>query len=385
MIALNSWQRLPSNAIWFAVITRLGFALVLIAVASLMQSAGNAGTLKCGGSPCGPMSGAFVVGFLYVYAIVLVGSGILTYQTFTFFLTGKTLTTVGGYFYQNSSTFRFDKIQDIDTFRGPVHALLGLKTVTIWTASPDQFARKKKRPDARILLDSNDADWLREYLSNPPAASGRETDGGAAEQAALMKSAPRASAGLVLVACAAAVLAVIATMVWKHSMVVSPRAATASHGESAPAAIAPAAIAPHVAAPAQHVVSSPAPPLAPTAPSAQAMAANYATACAVHGTDSIDSVIPCAKFGEARRCGRESDFPSKPTAAPAVLTLANHSHEEIKLYWLNQSGARALYASLPPGGQVNQQSHIGANWLISTKDDHCIAIFDAATTSIALF
>ncbi|HEY2678133.1 MAG TPA: PH domain-containing protein [Steroidobacteraceae bacterium] len=373
MIALNSWQRLPGKAIWFGVITRLVFAMVLIAVASIFQSAGNAGTLKCGGSACGSMSGGLVVGFLYLYAIFLVGSGVLYYQTFAFLLTNKTLTTVGGYFFQSSSTFRFDKIQDIDTLRGPVHALLGLKTVAIWTASPDQFARKNKRPDARILLDADDADWLRDHLSNQPASSGGDV-GVAAQQAA-----PRASAGLVLVACAAAVLAVIGTTVWKHTMVTRP--------ESAPAA----ATAAHVAMPAPRqparMQSAPKqqPAPAPAATSTQELAAKYATACAIHGTGGIDSVIPCAKFGEAQRCQRESDFPSKPTAEPAVLTLANHSNEEVKLYWLNPSGARALYASLPPGVQVNQQSRIGARWLVSTKDDHCIAIFNAATTSIGFF
>jgi len=41
----------------------------------------------------------------------------------------------------------------------------------------------------------------------------------------------------------------------------------------------------------------------------------------------------------------------------------------------------ALYAALPPGGRVSRQSHIGANWLIATRDDRCVRIFNAATLS----
>ena len=117
----------------------------------------------------------------------------------------------------------------------------------------------------------------------------------------------------------------------------------------------------------------------------QSVPADYAIACALHGSGDLDDVIPCAKFGEAQRCRREADFPSRPTTEPVLLTVVNRSREEIKFYWLNTSGARALYASLPPGGQVSQQSHIGAHWLLATSDERCIAIFNAATTTIGIF
>ena len=117
----------------------------------------------------------------------------------------------------------------------------------------------------------------------------------------------------------------------------------------------------------------------------QAVPADYAIACAIHGSGDIDQVIPCAKFSEAQRCQHEADFPSNPTTVPAVLTVVNRSSEPIRFYWLDRSGTRALYASLPPGGHVSQQSHIGAHWLLSTRDDQCIAIFNAATMTIGIF
>jgi membrane protein YdbS with pleckstrin-like domain len=391
MIPLNAWQRLPPKAIWFGVLSRLIVAIVLIAVASLFQFAGNTGTMKCSGA-CGPTSGSVLIGFFYIYGIYLVGSSVLYYQTFAFLLTNKTLTTVAGYFYRSSSTFRLERIQDIDTFRSPIHAMFGLKTVAIWTASPDQYAGKRKRPDGRIVLDADTADWLREFLSNPPAATDDAAPVVSGQQSALLKTAPRANAGLVIVLSIAAVLAVLVMMIWKNTSIIRPGTPATTAGATAPAvAAAPqtgTATRKHLAAARPLVAAQqpvPAQQPAPSAAAVQAAAANYAIACAIHGSGSIDGVIPCAKFAESQRCQRETDFPSRPMAQSAVLTLANQSSEDIKLYWLNPTGARALYASLPPGGHVNQQSRIGARWLVTTKDDHCIAIFDAATTTIGFF
>jgi hypothetical protein len=125
-------------------------------------------------------------------------------------------------------------------------------------------------------------------------------------------------------------------------------------------------------------------PLAPVAQAAQ-VPPDYAVACAIHGSGSVDGVIPCAKFGEATRCQRETEFASKPTPEPAMLTVVNRSSEDVKFYWLDRSGSRALYASLSPSGHVTQRSHLGARWLVSTKDDRCIAIFDAATMTIGIY
>jgi VHL beta domain len=93
----------------------------------------------------------------------------------------------------------------------------------------------------------------------------------------------------------------------------------------------------------------------------------------------------CADSSEAQRCARETDFPSQPTAEPAELTVVNRSDEAVKFYWLDRSGSRALYAALPPGGHVQQQSHIGAHWLVSTQDGKCLGIFNAATMTIGIF
>ena len=59
--------------------------------------------------------------------------------------------------------------------------------------------------------------------------------------------------------------------------------------------------------------------------------------------------------------------------------------DDPKLYWLDPQGARALYSTIPPGGKVSQESHIGASWVITSRDGHCIGVFNAAPVSIAIF
>jgi uncharacterized protein len=374
MIPLDSWQRLPPKAIWSGLLTSLGVALILVGVAIAIQSSGNAGTLRCNGSPCSGTSGSLIAGFIYLFAIYLVGRSLLHLKTYAFLLTDRTLTTVSGYFFQRSTTCRFDRIQDIDTARGPVQAILGLKTVSIWTASADQFVRNKRQPDARIVLDVDCADWLREYLAKPPTVNNSTpTAGNAVSPSALLQTAPRANAGLILVLCLVAALAVPALLIWKAAAVVR---STGTVPATRAVAIAQSAGS-QSPLPLQRAKQSDVP--------AQVVPGDYAVACAIHGSGDINDVIPCAKFGEAQRCQHEADFPSKPTAAPAVLTVINRSGEEIRFYWLNALGSRVLYASLPPDGHVSQQSHIGAHWLLSTRDEHCIAIFTAATTTIGIF
>jgi hypothetical protein len=164
---------------------------------------------------------------------------------------------------------------------------------------------------------------------------------------------------------------------WNHTTITRPGTAITPQTAAVRAAPVAADVAPHSVK--RHAVRIQAPAQALEVPP------DYAIACAIHDSGSIDGVIPCAKFGEAKRCLRESDFASKPAPPPAMLTVVNRSNEDVKFYWLNPTGARAFYASLPPSGHVTQQSHVGAHWLVSTRDDRCIAIFDAATMTIGIY
>jgi membrane protein YdbS with pleckstrin-like domain len=368
MIPLNSPQRFPPNALWYMLLRTLLGVLLILLIGGLFHLAAAAPNAACRGLLCGHLSGNRGGALLFVFAAVLLIGTVLRYRWSSFLLTDKSISIHRGVVLQSSTTVRFDRIQDVDTRRDPLHLLLGLTAVAIWTASLDQRAGRTNRPDGWLLLNSDDADWLKQYLSEPPATAG------AAAQGAAPPPARPPLVGIALAVMLSAVLLVAAAALWRTPSVpwvaapvvaVPPPVASGVDGNNT-------ARRTH-----RHVVA-----VTPAAP-APAPGAAYGLTCAIR--EAAAGVPSCASLAEAERCQREAEFRSQPTAAPAQLTVENHSNQNIRFYWLDRSGARALYASLPPGGHVTQPSHIGAHWLVSSGDDRCIAIFNAVTTTIGLF
>ncbi|MGB6310169.1 MAG: PH domain-containing protein, partial [Steroidobacteraceae bacterium] len=102
-----------------------------------------------------------------MFAGVLIVNSILKFTRFSFILTDRTVTIDSGVFFQSTRVIRFDKIQDVEAKRGLLLMLLGLKSVAIWTASLDQVRGNTRRPDGLIVLDTDTADWLANFLSDP--------------------------------------------------------------------------------------------------------------------------------------------------------------------------------------------------------------------------
>jgi len=380
MIPLNTRQGLPPNAFWYVALRSLILAAFLVACGRLFQIGGG----TCRGLLCGSHGEASFV--LYFFAVYLVVSAVLRFKFFWFMLTDKGISIHSGILVQRSCTIRFDRIQDVDTSRGPLHMLLGLTSVAIWTASLDQRGGKGNRPDGLIVLNSATAEWLRECLSDPAAAAA------AAEDPSLqaIASAPRGLAVLMIAA-----LPVVGLIgFWRLTSTSSPPDA-AVPASAVPGAVSPAPR-PHAARPAHSSAppgaQSASTPAASSAPasgaavanaSASGQAAQYGLSCAIRR--SLQGVKPCGDLKQAGRCEHEADFRSRPTDEPAVLTVVNRSDETVKFYWLDRTGARSLYATLSPGGHVDQPSHVGAHWLVSTQDDQCIGIFSAETMAVGIF
>jgi uncharacterized protein len=378
MIPLNTRQGLPPKAFWYVALRSLGAAIGLVLIGRVLQMA-PAGS--CRGLLCGTASNGHVSIVIYLFAAFLVVNALLRFKWFWFVLTDKNISINSGIFVRRSCTIRFDRIQDINTFRGPLHLLLGLESVAIWTASVDQRAGKVNRPDGLIVLETDTADWLREYLSDPPAAAAGDSAPSRNRPSAAPPSAPRqGSAGLVAVLIVAALVVAGLVGFWRLR---TPSPVVAA---SPPAATGPAAP-PAATAPARLPTPSPArvQPMraAQPAANAQAAASQYGLSCAIR--KSLEGVKLCGDLKQAGRCEHESDFASRPMPEPAVLTVVNRSEETVKFYWLDPHGARALYATLGPGGHVDQPSHIGAHWLVSTQDDRCIGIFSADTMAVGIF
>jgi membrane protein YdbS with pleckstrin-like domain len=390
MIPLNTQLGLPSRAFWYIALRSLAVALLVVVLGSIVQLMTGLPGASCNGYPCSPASGAHIAAFIYLFAAFLVVRAVLNFKWYSFVVTDRNLTIESGVLSRSSNAIRFDRIQDVQTRRDPLHMLLGLKSVDIWTGSPDQFAANRRRPEGHLVLDTDDADWLRDYLSQPPAA--------AAAAGGMARPAPGASTHggngpvvvAVLIAAALVVLAAMAAI--KKSPM--PAAGATNAALAAPSYVAkrgadgrvhlhpvrpaPGQIPPVPAAPAgAGSVPAPAAVRAPTA--------DYGIACAIQAQQASGAVESCAALPTAERCSHEMDFPSRPTAEPATVTVVNKSDQSVKFYWLNQSGNRALYATLPPGGHVDQPSHTGAHWLFANADGQCLGVLDAATMKVGIF
>jgi len=359
----------------------LAAALFLALIATVARLTANSPNVTCRGALCGTHSGGLIAWLLYLYAVYLVLRSVLYYKLLSFVLTDKSISIESGVFVRNSCTFRYDRIQDIDTRQDPLHLLLGLKSVAIWTSSPDQFAARTRRPNGLLVLEADDADWLKSYLADSQTAVGGGASAAAAGHPQLGTSLPAARgahAGLALALAVAAVGALALLMFWNKGVVTGTATGQAPAPTAAPAT--PPAVAPNGQSRRHAQVRA----VQQAAGGIQTFAENYGVACAIRDSGT-NSVKPCAELGQAQRCSHEADFPSQPTAERAQLTVVNRSSEKVNFYWLNLTGARTLYAALPPGGQVSQASHIGAHWMLSTWDGQCIGIFDATTTTIGVF
>jgi membrane protein YdbS with pleckstrin-like domain len=376
VIPLNTPQTLPPRAFWYMGLRGLFVALLALGVGRLFEFGANSGHSTCRGALCGTITGSHIAGFIYLFAAFLAIRALVNFKSLSFVLTDKNISINSGVLFRNSCTIRFDRIQDVRVMRDPLHLILGLRSVAIWTASPDQRVGNAKRPDGSLVLEADEADWLKDYLSDPGQGGRQEMTAGSGAAAPVGVARGHASMGFGAFAAVGIIVILAMAALW--------------HGTSSSVSASPSSASP-TAAPAVSA-DAPSPPpsvshphVAQASPMTPASNAQFALSCALHPEGRVGPMAACAELGEARRCQQESAYPSQPTQAPAVFTVANRSHETLKFFWLDRSGARAAYASLSPGGRVDQPTHLGAHWLVSTEDGHCVGIFNAATMAIGIY
>jgi membrane protein YdbS with pleckstrin-like domain len=365
MVSLNRPTQLPSAAAWYWLV-RASFVCGAIVVFAYLLHSGLVSP-SCRGSMCGS-SGSGFTAFLYLFAVVLAARAIVNALTCEFILSDKSITITRGFVFRNSSTIRFDRIQDVRGTRGPLLDAFGLEAIALWTASPDQRVGNSRRPDGQLYLNRDDAEWLKQFLAEPSASAGT----GAAQLGATNAGAlpaRRSSFAVASVLTFVGALAVWLLIQFLHGVHTSP-----------PVVVGTAAPAPHAAAtnvlPASPKLSTPTTPLAPE----RVADASRVLTCTLAGPNGEQSAIPCHE--QAARCARERDFASAPVATPAALTLVNRGPGDLQLYWLNAAGGRQLYGTLTPGARLTQPTHAGAHWLLATRQGQCVGIFDAATVAL---
>lgn len=103
----------------------------------------------------------------------------LRIKSYSFVLTENNITQNYGIITKRSETVSFDKIQNIKSSSGIFTRLFNLTQLTIWTASPSQtFIDKgtsQNEANIILLLDSIDADWIKNYISNKSNTSTQTT------------------------------------------------------------------------------------------------------------------------------------------------------------------------------------------------------------------
>src|SRR5580704_12453920 len=317
---------------------------------------------SCRGAMC-RSSGKSFIWLLYLFAGLLGARTIVNTLTCSFVLSDKSITINRGLFFRNSSTIRFDRIQDVRGSRGPLLSAFGLEAIALWTASPDQRVGNSKRPDGQLFLTVDDAEWLKQFLAEPSASPTPEL---ASKGGAQALPAPDARPPAI-VACVLLIVAGLAVWGLIHVLHQPPALATST---TSPASVP--SVAPPVSATSPAVSTERSPPEAAQAPKV--------LTCSLPGSGGQESAIPCHE--QAERCRREGDFASSPTATPAALTLINRGASNLQLFWLDTSGARRPYGMLMRGGRLTQPTRLGARWLLATPQGQCVGIFDAATVAL---
>jgi len=72
-----------------------------------------------------------------------------------------------------------------------------------------------------------------------------------------------------------------------------------------------------------------------------------------------------------------SPRPSRNSAVDTEVTFENRLAETVKLFWIDPSGGRAPYGSIPPGGKHLQHTFVGHVWLILVGETNEVAVYQA--------
>ncbi len=158
----SSVSKLPQATLVYMLTTRV-IALVILFVASFfIQSEGNSA------SPWMISGGIFVLG------VIVVVFTVLSYNLFSYAVTGANVVINSGVILRESKTIDFDKMQNVNVVRDPLLMVFGLSRIEIWTASPAQMnfssvsvgpngqrtALPKPKPEATLVLLKDEAEMV---------------------------------------------------------------------------------------------------------------------------------------------------------------------------------------------------------------------------------
>jgi hypothetical protein len=94
----------------------------------------------------------------------------------------------------------------------------------------------------------------------------------------------------------------------------------------------------------------------------------------ITGTATPAHALPSLK---PLSCEQQGTPRARTSSTLGSITFVNLTASPVALYWIDGSGARVLYSTLPPQTQVRQQTYATDTWLAATTDGSCLAIFEA--------
>ncbi|MHB8575567.1 MAG: CHAT domain-containing protein [Dehalococcoidia bacterium] len=95
------------------------------------------------------------------------------------------------------------------------------------------------------------------------------------------------------------------------------------------------------------------------------------------GTAHSPTAAPAATLAQVP-CALEPSTRSVNSNVAATLTFSNQTAGPIDIYWLNYTGTRELYFTLPPGATAarTQPTYVNNAWLAADTAGNCLAIFE---------
>ncbi len=91
------------------------------------------------------------------------------------------------------------------------------------------------------------------------------------------------------------------------------------------------------------------------------------------------AVLPNANAVELEplTCSSEDTLVSREGGQATTIVFNNQTSEPQYVYWVDYTGQRVLYDTLPPGGSSTSQTYAGHVWVITDANGQCLSIYEA--------
>ena len=103
----------------------------------------------------------------------------------------------------------------------------------------------------------------------------------------------------------------------------------------------------------------------------------FVTINAETGARQVARQRPASEAGDDSLPVLPAPRPSRNSAVDTEVTFENRLAETVKLFWIDPSGGRAPYGSIPPGGKHLQHTFAGHVWLIIVGETNEVAVYQA--------